>query len=69
MPAKKKTNAAELLNLDGNDDDDESELTLYSLGSFFVPLIDNDCYQVDAEGSKPIPEEVNIISCNMKLAA
>ena len=43
-PAKKKTNPAELFNLDENDDDDESEVELGSLGSFFIHLIDNDCY-------------------------
>ena len=32
-------------------DDDESEVELDSLGSYFVHLIDNDYYQDDAEGS------------------
>ena len=38
-PAKKKTNPAKLFDLDDNDDD-ESEVTLDSLGSFFIHLID-----------------------------
>ena len=42
--AKKKSNTAELFNLDDKDDDDESEVELDSLGSFFVHLIDNDYY-------------------------
>ena len=46
-PAKKKTNLADLFNLD--DDDDESEVELDSLGSYFVCLIDNDHYQDDAD--------------------
>ena len=45
-PAKKKTNPSELFNLD----DDESEVELDSLGSFFVHLIDNDHSQDDVEG-------------------
>ena len=47
-PAKKKSNPAKLFNLDDKDDDDESEVELDSLGSFFVHLIDNDYYQDDA---------------------
>ena len=39
-PAKKKTNPSELFDLD----DDESEVELDSLGSFFVHPIDNDYY-------------------------
>ncbi|XP_044382222.1 uncharacterized protein [Triticum aestivum] len=53
-PAKKKTNPFELFDLD---DKDESEVKLYSLGSFFVHLIDNDHYQDDAEGSRANVEE------------
>ena len=58
-PAKKKSNPSELFDLDDND---ESEVTLDSLGSFFVHLIDNDCYQDDAEGSQANAEEVTILS-------
>ncbi|XP_044382220.1 uncharacterized protein [Triticum aestivum] len=58
-PAKKKTNPFELFDLD---DKDESEVKLYSLGSFFVHLIDNDHYQDDAEGSRANVEEVTILS-------
>jgi hypothetical protein len=57
-PAKKKTTPSELFNLD----DDESEVKLDSLGSFFVHLIDNDHYQDDAEGSHADGEEVTILS-------
>ena len=56
-PAKKKTNPSELFDLD----DDESEVELDSLGSFFVHLIDNDHYQDDAEASHADVEEVTII--------
>ena len=58
-PAKKTTNPSELFDLD---DDDESEVELDSLGSFFVHLIDNDHYQDDAEASRADVEEVTLIS-------
>ena len=45
-------------------DDDESEVELDSIGSFFVHLIDNDHYQDDAEGSHADGEEVTILSSN-----
>ena len=57
-PAK-KSNPSDLFNLDGND---ESEVTIDSLGSFFVHLIDNDHYQDDAEASRADDEEVIILS-------
>ena len=38
-PAKKKSNPSKLFDLDDND---ESEVTLDSLASFFVRIIDND---------------------------
>ena len=43
-PAKKNTTEPANLNLDDDGDDDESEVELDSLGSFFIHLIDNDCY-------------------------
>ena len=65
-PAKKKSNTAELFNLDDkdddDDDDDESEVELDSLGSFFVHLIDNDHYQDDAEANRADDEEVITLS-------
>ena len=61
-PAKKKSNTAELFNLDDKDDDDESEVELDSLGLFFVHLIDNDHYQDDAEASHADNEEVITLS-------
>ena len=62
-PAKKKSNPSELFDLD---DSDESEVTLDCLGSFFVHLIDNDCYQDDAAGSQASAEEVTILSSDSK---
>ena len=59
-PAKKKTNPSEL-NLDDDGDDDESEVELDSLGSFFIHLIDNDCYQEEAEASRMGDEEVIVL--------
>ena len=44
------------------DEDDESEVDLDSLGSFFNNLIDTDCYQDDAETSQAGDDEVTIIS-------
>ena len=38
--------------MDDDGDDDESEVELDSLGSFFVHLIDNDYYQDDVEASR-----------------
>ena len=38
-PTKKKSNTAKLFNLDDKDDDDESEVELDSLGSFFYILL------------------------------
>ena len=61
-PAKKKTNPSELLDLDDDGDDDESEVELDSLGSFFVHLIDNDYYQDDAEASRAGDKEVIVLS-------
>ena len=61
-PAKKKTTPSELFNLD----DDESEVELDSLGSYFVHPIDNDHYQDDAEGSHVDGEEVIILSSGSK---
>ena len=61
-PAKKKANVADLFNLDDKDDDDESEVELDSLGSFFIHLIDNDYYQDDAEASHADDEEVITLS-------
>ena len=61
-PAKKKTTESADLNLDDDkDDDDESEVELDSLGSFFIHLIDNDCYQDDAEASHAGDAEVIIL--------
>ena len=65
-PAKKKSNPAESFNLDDKDDDDESEVELDSLGSFFVHLIDNDHYQDDAEASRADDEEVIVLSSGSK---
>ena len=61
-PATKKFNTVELFNLDEKDDDDESEVELDSLGSFFVHLIDNDCYQEAAKASRAGDEEVIVLS-------
>ena len=61
-PAKKKSNTAELFNLDDKDDDDESEVELDSLGLFFVHLIDNDYYQDEADVSRADDAEVIILS-------
>ena len=61
-PAKKKSNTAELFNLDDKDDDDESEVELDSLGSFFVHLIDNDYYQDEANASRADDAEVITLS-------
>ena len=60
-PAKKKTNPVELFNLDDHEDD-ESEVELDSLGSFFVHLIDNYHYEDDAEASRADDEEVITLS-------
>ncbi|KAM3189563.1 hypothetical protein ACQJBY_068078 [Aegilops geniculata] len=51
-PAKKKTTDSADLNLDDDKDDDESEVELDSLGSFFIHLIDNDYDQDDAKASR-----------------
>ena len=56
---KKKSTASDMLKLD---EDDESEVDLDSLGSFFIHLIDTDCYQDDAETSQAGDDEVTIIS-------
>ena len=60
--AKKRTtysldlpNEEELDNLD-------LEVDLDSLGSFFIPLVDNDYYQDDAEASRAVDVEVIILS-------
>ena len=47
-------------------DDDESEVELDSLGSFFVHIINNDHYQDDAEGSHTDGEEVTILSSDLE---
>nr|XP_020192483.1 uncharacterized protein LOC109778344 [Aegilops tauschii subsp. strangulata] len=52
-PAKKKTDTTELFALN----DDESEVELDSLGSFFVHLIDVDPSQDDTETSQADAEE------------
>ena len=65
-PAKKKTNPFESLNLDDDGDDDELEVELDSLGSFFIHLIDNDCYQEEAEASRAGDEEVIVLSSGSK---
>ena len=58
--AKKKTTESS----DPPEDVEESEqeVELDSLGSFFVPLIDNDHYQDDAEASHADDEEVLTLS-------
>ena len=61
-PAKKKTAESTELNIDDDDDNHESEVELDSLGSFFIHLIDNDCYQDDAEASRAGDAEVIILS-------
>ena len=43
-------------------EDNESEVELESLGSFFIHLIDNDCYQDDAEASRAGDAEVITLS-------
>jgi hypothetical protein len=48
--------------LDDDDNDDESEVELDSLGSFCVHLINNDYYQDDAEASRAGDEEVIVLS-------
>ena len=53
----KKANATDLFTLDN-----ESEVELSPLGSFFVHLIDIDYYQVDAEANHADGEEVTILS-------
>ena len=58
-PAKKKT--VELNSDDGNNNP-ESEVELDSLGSFFIHLIDNDCYPDDPEASRAGDAEVIILS-------
>ena len=60
-PAK-KTNESAGLNIEDDDDDNESEVELDSLGSFFIHLIDNDCYQDNAEASRAGYAEVIILS-------
>ena len=61
-PAKKKTIESADLNLDDDKDDDELEVELDSLGSFFIHLIDNDFYQDDAEASRADDAEVITLS-------
>ena len=61
-PAKKKATDPSKLNLDDDGDDDESEVELDSLGSFFVHLIDNDCYHEEAEANRVGDEEVIVLS-------
>ena len=54
-----------MFNLDK--DDDESEVDLHSHGSFFIHLIDTDCYQDDAETGQAGDDEVTIISSDSEL--
>ena len=61
-PAKKKTAETAGLNIDDDADDDELEVELDSLGSFFIHLIDNDCYQANAESNHAGDVEVIILS-------
>ena len=61
-PAKKRTTASSELNADDDVGNPESEVELDSLGSFFVYLMDTDCYQDDAEASHADGSEVTIIS-------
>ncbi len=56
---EKKTTSEDLMKLD---DTSDSEVALDSLGSFFVHLIDNDCYQEEAEASHAGDEEVIVLS-------
>ena len=63
-PAKKRTAESPDLNNDEDLDDPESEVELYSLGSFFIHLIDNDHYQDDAEASRAGDVEVITLSSN-----
>ena len=48
--------------MDDDGDDDELEVELDSLGSFFVHLIDDDYYQDKAETSHAGDEEVIVLS-------
>ena len=48
--------------MDDDNDEDESEVELDSLGSFFIHLIENDCYQEEAEASRAGEEEVIVLS-------
>ena len=48
--------------MDDDSDDDESEVELDSLGSFFIHLVDNDCYQEEAEASRAGDDEVIVLS-------
>ena len=48
--------------MDDDGDDDESEVELDSLGSFFIHLIDNDCYQEEAEASRAGDDEIIFLS-------
>ena len=48
--------------MDDDGDDDESEVELDSLGSFFIHLIDNDYDQDDAEASRADDAEVITLS-------
>ena len=50
------------LNLDDDGDDDESEVELDSLGSFFIHPIDHDCYQEEVEASRAGGDEVIVLS-------
>ena len=58
MSAMKKTNTSELFALN----DDESEVELDSLGSFFNYLIDTDYHQDEAEANNADYVEVTILS-------
>ena len=61
-PAKKKTIEPVGVNIDDDDDDNELEVELDSLGSFFIHLIDNDCYQYDTKANRAGDAEVIILS-------
>lgn len=61
-PAKKKNDPSELLDLGDDGDDDESEVELDSLGSFFIHLIDNDYYEDEPEANHAGDVEVIVLS-------
>ena len=68
-PAKKKIIEPVGSNIDDDHDDDESEVELDSLGSFFVHLIDNVCYREEEEASYAGDEEVIVLSSGSESVA